>query len=168
LTGAFTVTVKCSLPSLDIKPTTKELKSVKDLLGRLRKLSNDRLKLVGECFEARRSTVFQTLAQLTASGIYSKFFDDIRHLLGRLGEHMKAAKAITSAALMFPAILDDFEIQVRVSPPSRCYFQSSHDITLDGISSRIFSKDQEISHYQEALNAFNRTSDGALTGRLKE
>lgn len=139
------------------------------MLGGLRKLSVEKVELVRECFEARKSTAFETLAQLTASGkAHSKFFDDIRHLLGRLGEQLKAAKTIASAALRFPAILDDFEIQVRASAPSRCYFQSTKDITLDGMVSRIFSKEEDITHYQEALNNLERTSNGALLGRLKE
>jgi len=142
---------------------------LKNLLGGLRKLSVEKVELVRECFEARKSTAFETLAHLTASGkASSKFFDDIRHLLGRLGEHLKAAKTIVSAALRFPAILDDFEIRVRASPPSRCYFQSSKDVTLDGMASRIFSKELDITHYQEALKSLERTSNGALLGRLKE
>lgn len=124
-----------------------------------------------ECFEARKRkcSAFETLAQLTASGnAYSKFFDDIRHLLGRLGEHLKATKTIVSAALRFPAILDQFEIQARASPPARCYFQSSHSITLDGMAGRIFTRDDEITHYQEALETLERMSNGALLDCLRQ
>jgi hypothetical protein len=81
---------------------------------------------------------------------------------------LKAAKTIVYAALRFPAILDDFEIRVRASLPSRCYFQSSQDITLDGMASRIFYKEDEIMHYQEALKILDETSNGTLLGRLKE
>jgi OTT_1508-like deaminase len=158
-----------SLIPLDGKPSLKELSVLKNFLGGLRKLSVERAELIRECFEARKFTAFETLALLTASGkANSKFFDDIRHLLGRLGEHLKAAKTIVSAALRFPAIFDDLEIRVRVSPPSRCFFQSSEGITLDGMASRIFNKDYEILHYQEALKGLDQTSNEALLGRLKE
>lgn len=129
------------------------------------------MDLVRVCFEARKRkhSAFETLAQLTASGnSYSKFFDDIRHLLGRLGEHLKATKTIVSATLRFPAILDEFEIQARASPPARCYFQSSHSITLDGMAGRIFTKDDDITHYQEALETLERTSNGALLDSLQQ
>jgi hypothetical protein len=113
--------------------------------------------------------VLETLAQLTGSGKpHSKFFEDIRHLLGRLGEHVKATKTIVSAALRFPGILDEFEIQARVSPPSSCYFQSPHDITLNGMAGRIFAKKEDVQHYQEALETLERTSNGALVGRLQQ
>jgi hypothetical protein len=137
------------------------------MLSGLPKLS--RIELVKECFEARKSSVFDTLAQLTASGkANSNFFDAIRHLLGRLGEHLKAAKTIISACLRFPAILDEFEIQAPASPPSRCHFQSANDISLDGMASRIFTKEDEIAHYQTALDTLQRTSNGTLLGRLRE
>ncbi len=144
---------------------------LKNLLNRLPNLSKTRLELVRECFEARKHkhSAFETLAQLSASGnAYSKFFDDIRHLLGRLGEHLKAIKTIVAAALRFPAILDEFEVKARASPPARSYFQSSHSIKLDGIASRIFTKEEEIAHYQEALETLQQTSNGALLGRLQQ
>lgn len=122
-----------------------------------------------ECFLARKAPTFETLAQLTASGTAnSKFFDDLRRLLGRLGEHLKAAKTIISAVLRFPAILDGFKVQVYTSPPSRAYSQSARDMRLDELASRIFSKPDEISHYQEALNNLQRTSGGSLLERLEE
>ncbi|OBT85143.1 hypothetical protein VE02_05607 [Pseudogymnoascus sp. 03VT05] len=137
--------------SADAKPPPKELTALKTLLSALPKLSETRIDL------------------LTASGnAHCKFFDDIRHLLGRLGEHLKATKTIVSAALRFPAILDEFEIKARASPPARCYFQSSHSITLDGIASRIFTKDDDVIHYQEALETLEQTSNGALLSRLHQ
>ena len=159
------------LTNLDVKPSSKELNALKSFLGGLPRLSRTMVDLVRECFEARKRkcSAFETLAQLTASGsTCSKFFDDIRHLLGRLGEHLKATKTIVSAALRFPAILDWFEIQARASPPARCYFQSPHSITLDGMAGRIFTTDGEISHYQEALETLQRTSNGALLGCLQQ
>ena len=141
----------------------------KTCLGGLPELSKERVELVKECFEARKMLVFETLAQLTASGkADNKFFDDIRHLLGRLGEHVKAIEIIVFAALRFPRILDEFEIKARVSPPSSCYFQSAYSITLDGMAGRVFAKEDDIVHYQEALETLERTSNGALLGRLQQ
>lgn len=132
-------------------------------------LGKERLELVKKCFEIRTLPAFQTLAQLTANGkVHSRFFDDIRHLVGRLGEHVKASKTLVSAALRFPGVLDDFEIQACVSPPARCYFQSPSSITLESMASRIFTKADEIVHYQEALETLEQISDGALLGRLQQ
>lgn len=146
------------------------MKVLKKFLDGLPQLSNDSVELVRACFEARtQRTVFETLAQLTTSGnANGNFFDGIRHLLGRLGEHLKAAKTIVSAALRFPGILDEFEIQTRISPPSSCYFQSPHTVTLSDLASRIFTKEDEIMHYQEALEKLEGTSNGALLGRLRQ
>jgi hypothetical protein len=96
------------------------------------------------------------------------FFNDIRHLLGRLGEHVKATKTIVTAALRFPEILDEFEIQAQVSPPSSCYFQSPNSITLDGMASRIFAKQDDIAHYQEVLETLQHISNCAPLGRLQQ
>lgn len=149
----------------DQKPTPREIKVLKNLLKNLPQLST--LELVKECFEARKILVFQTLSHLTASGkTHSRFFDDIRHLLGRLGEHVKATKTIVSAALRFPGILDEFEIKVCVSPPS-----SSYSVTLDsldGMAGRIFTKEEEMIHYQEALDTLQRTSNNLLLTHLQK
>jgi len=135
------------------------------LLGQV---STNRVDLVRECFEARKSSAFDTLALLSANGRdHNKFFDDIRHLLGRLGEHLKAAKTMVSAALRFPALLDGFDIRVHPSPPSSCFFQSPKDISLDGMANRIFTKEDDIIHYQEALDTLERTSNGGLLSRLR-
>ena len=154
---------------MDEKESTKDIKTLRNLLSSLKQVSNNRVDLVRECFEARKSSAFDTLALLSASGKnHNKFFDDVRHLLGRLGEHLKAAKTIVSAALRFPALLDGFEIQVRPSPPSSCFFQSPEDISLDGMAKRIFTKEDEIIHYQEALDTLGRTSNGALLSDLRK
>lgn len=165
------ISIKYTLTNTNIdgKPTQREIKVLKNMLGALPHISKDRVELVKECFEARKGSVFETLSQLSASGkSHSKFYDDVRHLLGRLGEHQKATKTIVSAALRFPGILDEFRIEVRVSPPSKCYFQSSDSITLDGLASRIFTKQEDIAHYQEALETLERTSNGDLSRRLRE
>ena len=125
-----------------------------------------------ECFEARKTFAFDTLAQLTASGnAHSRFFDDIRHLLGRLGEHLKCVKTIVSASLRFPALFDDFTIQIRASPPSDCFFQtssSSPDISLGDMAHRIFTREDDIAYYRDALSQLERTSNGTLLARLRE
>ena len=157
------------MTNLDGKPPQRELKVLKNLLGSLPELSKERVDLVKECFQARKMLALETLAQLTGSGKpHSTFFEDIRHLLGRLGEHVKATKTIVSAALRFPGIFDEFEIKARVSPPSSCYFRSPHDIILDGMAGRIFAKEEEAQHYQEALETLERASNGALVGRLQQ
>jgi hypothetical protein len=153
----------------DSNPTPEEIKSLKGLLMDLPPLPEERIDLVKQCFQARNSQAFDTLAQLTTRGKpHNIFFEETRHLLGRLGEHVKATKTIVSAALRFPGILDEYNIQVCVSPPSRCFFQSQHSITLNGMAGRIFTDEDDIIHYQKALETLEQISDGALLGRLQQ
>lgn len=150
-------------------PSSREVKSLQNLLTGLPRLSGDKIELVKECFAARKTPIFDTLAQLSGDGKpNSRLFNDIRHLLGRLGEHFHTAKTLVIAALRFPAILDDFKIERRGSPPSRCIFQSPDEITLEGISSRIFTKETDVTHYPKELDILNKLSDGALLGRLRQ
>lgn len=131
------------------------------------------MELVKACFEARKNPIltsnFETLAQLSTKGkAHSKFFGDIRHLLGRLGEHVKATKTLVAAALRFPDILDEFTIKVHPSPPLKSYFKSSDSITIKGMASRIFTQKPEVGHYQDALERLQILSDGALLGLLQQ
>ena len=138
-------------------------------LENFRGLSKDRVALVKECFLARQTPIFKTLGLLTASGIpNNKFFNDFRHLLGRLGEHVKAAKTLVYTARIFPAMFDDFQIQVQISPPSRSSDRSARGIEIDGLAASIFSKPDEIDHYQQALEKFPITSGGELLERLRD
>jgi hypothetical protein len=154
---------------VDDTPSQGEVKALGDLLSELPKLKNSRVNLVSKCFAARKTRAFDTLAQLSGNGKpNNKFYSDIRHLLGRLGEHLKAAKTMVSAALMFPAILDVVEIRSRASAPSRCFFQSPDEIQLEGMSERIFNKEEDIKHYQEALHELERKSSGALLDHMRD
>lgn len=150
-------------------PTPKHIKMITNLLGNLLEFSGKRTELVKECFEARRSPVFETLAQLGTNGkVHCDFFSNIRHLLGRMGEHVRSTKTLVSTALRFPRILDEFQIRVHASPPFRCYFQSSDSIGLEDMASRIFTKEIEVKHYQEAIDKLQRVSNGALLDLLQQ
>jgi hypothetical protein len=56
-----------TLGPLDGKTTQRELKVLKNLLKGLPQLSKESLELVKECFNARKTLAFETLAQLTGS-----------------------------------------------------------------------------------------------------
>ncbi|KIN03025.1 hypothetical protein OIDMADRAFT_119255 [Oidiodendron maius Zn] len=152
----------------DIEGSSKKAAETK-LLALVVNFNKERTELVKECFEARRSPVFETLAQLGTNGkVHCDFFSNIRHLLGRMGEHVRSTKTLVSTALRFPRILDEFQIRVHASPPFRCYFQSSDSIGLEDMASRIFTKEIEVKHYQEAIDKLQRVSNGALLDLLQQ
>ena len=69
-------------------------------------------------------------------------FLDVRHTIGRLARHRKAAKAIVTAAARFPALFDDYEIQ---TCPSSGKAETSptmaKNATLDGMVIRMLPMD---------------------------
>jgi hypothetical protein len=57
---------------------TRDLKPLRSLFWVLKQVSNDRVQLVKECFEARKPLAFDSLAHLSASRkVHSTFFFSI-------------------------------------------------------------------------------------------
>jgi hypothetical protein len=94
-----------------------------------------------------------TPAELGISESKRQAFSLVRHFIGRLGSHGKAARILAAAAWRMPDLFDNFFIKTRPSakPPSLPP-PIDHLTTLDGIIKRMLSKDStEVKQYQEAL-----------------
>ena len=77
----------------------------------------------------------------------------VRHYIGRLGSHMKAARTLVSAAMRFPSLFDNHEVAHLPSPkPAKRPPSIDDRTTLDSIVVRMLPKDdKDVPFYQEAL-----------------
>jgi hypothetical protein len=80
-------------------------------------------------------------------------FAKLRHFIGRLGSHMKAAKVLVAAATRFPALFTNFQIECCASPKlAETPPPIDARTTLDAIVIRMLPKDHErVPFYQEKL-----------------
>jgi len=83
----------------------------------------------------------------------SNCFSQVRHYIGRLSSHMRAAKTLVAAAERFPAFFDNPEIKCCPSPrPAKLPLLMDEHTTLEGIVIRMLPKDDpRIPHIVEAL-----------------
>ena len=88
-------------------------------------------------------------------------FSLVRHYIGRLGSHFRAARILVAAGRRMPDLFDNFVIEIRPSPkPPSSPPPTDHLTTLDGIIKRILSKDHaEVKKYQGALAFMNAKFD---------
>jgi hypothetical protein len=91
---------------------------------------------------------------ITGSDSKRQAFLLTRHYIGRLGSHPKAAKALVTACMRMPNLLDQFTIKKLPSPkPPSLPPLSDHLTTLNGILGRMLPKDsRDIARYQEDLD----------------
>jgi hypothetical protein len=84
----------------------------------------------------------------------------VRHDIGRLGSHKKAASTLVAAAMKFPTLFDNFEIKRLPSPkPAERPSPMDNLTTLDGIVVRMLPKDDKnVPFYQEALKDMDSKS----------
>jgi OTT_1508-like deaminase len=85
-------------------------------------------------------------------------FLKLRHYIGRLGFHVKAAKTLVAAAKSFPAFFDDFEIEyLPSSKPVESPPPMDELTTLDGIVGRMLKNENtpKVPYYRDALNAMD-------------
>jgi len=85
-------------------------------------------------------------------------FLKLRHYIGRLGSHVKAAKILVAAAMRFPAFFDDFEIECLPSSiPAKSPPPMDELTTLNGIIVRMLKNENiiKVPLYQEALNTMD-------------
>ena len=112
-------------------------------------------------YDARASPFMKELTRRSEKGFgpvdmqesYASNFLKVRHHIGRLGSHKRAAKTLVSAAKKFPTLFDDFEIESLPSPkPAESRPQMDDLTTLDRIVVRMLPKDhKDVPFYQEAL-----------------
>jgi hypothetical protein len=85
-------------------------------------------------------------------------FLKLRHYIGRLGSHVKAARTLVAAAMRFPAFFDGFEIEyLASSKPAELPPLMDELTTLDGIIVRMLTNEnkRKVPFYQNALNAMD-------------
>jgi len=123
----------------------------------------DKLRLCRCAYEARAAPYMKELNKRSGKGSTSTFteesnetnFLELRHYIGRLGSHVKAAKTLVAAAMRFPAFFDDFEIEyLPSSKPAESPPLMDKLTTLDGIINRMLKNENtsKVPFYQKALN----------------
>jgi len=92
-------------------------------------------------------------AQASMAESHASTFLKVRHLIGRLGSHMRAARTLVAAAMRFPALFDDFEVECLPSPkPAEIPPQMNKQANLDHIVARMLPEnDPNVPIYQKAL-----------------
>jgi OTT_1508-like deaminase len=125
----------------------------------------DMLHLCRFSYDARASPYMKELTRRSEKGsalacmVESKAstFLKVRHLVGRLGSHMKAAKTLVAAATRFPAFFDDFEIKCLPSPkPAETPPRMNKMKAVDQILARMLPQNhKDLPIYQAALRDMN-------------
>jgi OTT_1508-like deaminase len=124
-------------------------------------LKEDMLHLCQFAYEARASPYMKELTWRSEKGSgqacmhesNASNFLKVRHYIGRLGSHMKAARTLVAAAMKFPTFFDGFEIECLPSPKPAERPPPMDDLTtLDGIAVRMLPKDdKDVLFYQKEL-----------------
>jgi hypothetical protein len=126
----------------------------------------DMLQLCRFAYGARASPYMKELNKRSGKGSTSTPTEEshetnflkLRHYIGRLGSHMKAARTLVAAAMRFPAFFDDFEIEcLPSSKPAELPPPADELTTLDGIIGRMLKNENKskVPFYLEALNAMD-------------
>ena len=137
----------------------------------------DMLQLCQFAYAARTAPYMKELNRRSGKGYTSTFlvesnktdFLTLRHYIGRLGSHVKAARTLVATAMRFPAFFDNFEIEcLPSSKPDKLPPPMDELTTLDGIVVRMLKNERtpEVPFYQNALNTMD-TKFG-IYGRLKK
>lgn len=130
-------------------------------LSSFKDYEEDMLHLCQFSYDARSSPYMKELTRRSEKGSgpvsvqesNASNFLKLRHYIGRLGSHMKAARTLVAAAMRFPTFFDNFEIQRVPSPKPAEKSPPMDDLTtLDGIARRMLpSGDENLPLYQKAL-----------------
>jgi hypothetical protein len=126
----------------------------------------DKLRLCRCAYEARAAPYMKELNKRSGKGSTSTLtegsnetnFLQLRHYIGRLGSHVKAARTLVAAAMRFPAYFDDFKIEcLPSSTPAKLPPPLNHQRTLNDIIGRMLNSENtsKVPFYQEALNAMD-------------
>lgn len=134
-----------------------------DLLNWLKVFAASELEPHSLCrlaYEDRKSLFMQRLERLAAEPEYKSTKDStrhalamLRHYIGRLGHHIRAAKTLVKGASRLPVLLQSWKVEsiptlLRASSP----LPTDDMTTLDGIIARMLRTDSpELGYYQEAL-----------------
>ncbi|KAF2807533.1 uncharacterized protein BDZ99DRAFT_489804 [Mytilinidion resinicola] len=79
-------------------------------------------------------------------------FGLVRHYIGRLGHHFRAAKALLSCASRLPELLHDFEVRSIPTPPKSASPPADGKTRLESIMVRMLpANSPDLNRYQQAL-----------------
>jgi len=130
-------------------------------MGGFQQFGEDLLGLCRFSYQERRCHFLQQFpnhtgdspTELGNSESKEQAFSLVRHYIGRLGSHFRAARILVTAGWRMSDLFDNFVIKIRPSPkPPSSPPPTDHLTTLDEIIKRILSKDHaEVRKYQEAL-----------------
>ena len=125
----------------------------------------DKLRFYRRAYEVQAAPYMKELNKRSGKGFTStlteglneKNFLQLRHYVGCLSSHVKAARTLVAAAMRFPAYFDNFEIEcLPSSTPAKLPPPLNHQTTLnDIIGCMLKTEDTSKVFYQEALNAMD-------------
>lgn len=124
-------------------------------------------ELVRHCFKVRKMTFWPLLKELAGSDEQSAF-RSLRHYIGRLGEHLRAAEKLVSAALRMPCLLDNFRIMAKRSSCSLRSPLAPERMDLHGIIGRAFQSEKDIAKYRDLISSMNEITGGGLLRGIKD
>jgi hypothetical protein len=110
-------------------------------------------------YENRKSDCMRTLARLGTEPVYKSnkeaihnAFRLVRHYIGRLGHHFRAADALLSCSSRLPELFDDFKVCGISTPPKSTLPPADGMTKLDSIIVRMLpAKSPDLGRYQQAL-----------------
>jgi len=126
---------------LENEPESKQNKEMIAWLSSFKDHEEDMLHLCQFAYGARAAPCMKEVNKRSGKGSTSTLTEEsnetnflkLRHYIGRLGSHVKAARTLVAAAMRFPAFFDDFEIKcLPSSKPGKLPPPMDELTTLDG------------------------------------
>ncbi|KAF2644767.1 hypothetical protein P280DRAFT_358224, partial [Massarina eburnea CBS 473.64] len=117
------------------------------------------LALCHFAYENRKSIFMHTLANLSAEPRYKsssdskdKIFGSIRHYIGRLGHHFRAAATLISCVLRLPDLVENFRVDSITTPPRSTVPLASDKTSLESIIGRMLpANSPDLDRYRRTL-----------------
>lgn len=130
--------------------------------------------LCQSAYNDRQSRFMKQLKALSEGPPYKSSKDAIhhtfalvRHCIGRLGHHFRAAKDLVSSASRLKHLFDDFEVQPIPTPPRSAPPQMDGKTRLDSLIVRMLpANSPDLANYKQALEELDATIQ--LSARILE
>ncbi|KAK6352105.1 hypothetical protein TWF730_008936 [Orbilia blumenaviensis] len=152
---------------------TEDAKKLKEWLSSLCQPDLDLKTLIQLCYDARVSGMTQAIAvraedmkrqQMSPSG---GKYGEIRHLVGRLGSHIKAAGVLVEAGRRDPQLFTNYSVEVGACHP--IFKSPTHrNDPIDLIIRRMISDHSLCKFYQSEINSQNEKFNLDLEKRIKQ
>ncbi|KAH0566495.1 hypothetical protein GP486_000113 [Trichoglossum hirsutum] len=167
-------TIKACLPALETQNNEEE-NNLKDWLISLKDSSLDYPSFCQLCYEARGSELLEVVRQKAKEGSiqqsdtsYAAQYARVRHFIGRLGSHIKAAQVLVEVGRHSPKLFTDYSIEIATSstdftPPA--YRAKS---SINGIINRMTSDPQACQYYQKELHSQDEKFHLTLEKRIRD